>query len=49
MFATNDINESWDGTFKGVNAPLDGYIYIIKFKGKDDKDYTQTGTVMLLK
>jgi hypothetical protein len=27
----------------GAPAPLDGYIYVIKYKGKDDNDYTQTG------
>ncbi|MEN9447762.1 MAG: hypothetical protein RJA25_1052 [Bacteroidota bacterium] len=49
VFATNDINASWDGSFKGVPAQLDAYIYTIKFKGKDGKDYNQSGTVMLLK
>ena len=49
VFSTNDVNASWDGNFKDAPAPLDGYIYIIKFKGKNDIDYTQTGTVMLLK
>lgn len=49
VFATNDINGSWDGTSNGIAAPLDAYIYIIKYTGKDDKPYTQTGTVMLLK
>lgn len=48
-FATNDINIGWDGYYKGIPAPMDAYIYIIKFKGKDGKDYSQTGTVMLLK
>jgi gliding motility-associated-like protein len=49
VFSTNDVNASWDGVYNGDPAPLDGYLYVIKFKGKDDKEYTQTGTVMLLK
>lgn len=49
VYSTNDINASWNGTFKDAPALLDAYIYIVKFRGKDDKDYTQTGTVMLLK
>jgi gliding motility-associated-like protein len=49
IFSTNDINGSWDGNYNGAPAPLDGYIYVIKYKGKDDNDYTQTGTIMLLK
>ncbi len=48
-FSTTDINTGWDGYYKGTPAPLDAYIYSIKFKGKDGKDYNQTGTVMLLK
>jgi gliding motility-associated-like protein len=49
VFSTNDVNASWDGSFKGKPAPLDSYLYIIKFKGKNNQDYTQTGMVMLLK
>ena len=49
IFSTDDVTASWDGIYKDAPAPLDAYIYIIKFRGKDDKDYTQTGTVMLLK
>ena len=49
VFSTNDVNASWDGIYNGTPAPLDGYIYIIKFRGKDEKDYMQTGTVMLLR
>lgn len=49
VFSTNNINDSWDGSYKGVAAPLDAYIYTINFKGKDGKDYHQSGTVMLLK
>lgn len=49
VFSTNDINASWDGFFKGKPAPLDSYLYIIKFKGKNNQEYTQTGMVMLLR
>jgi gliding motility-associated-like protein len=49
VFSTNDVNTSWDGNYNGGPASSDGYIYVIKFKGKDDKEYTQTGTVMLLR
>ena len=49
IFSTDDVTASWDGIYKDAPAPLDAYIYIIKFRGKDDKDYTPTGTAMLLK
>ncbi len=49
VFSTNDVNSSWDGQFNGEPAPSDAYTYIIKFRGKNNQDYTQTGTVMLLR
>jgi len=50
VFSTNDIDGRWDGLdSKGVISPNDSYIYNIKFKGKNGKDYTQQGTVMLLR
>lgn len=48
VFSTNDINASWDGIYKGKYAPLDGYVYLIKYVGKNEKSYSITGTVMLL-
>jgi len=49
IYSTNDINGSWDGNYKDAPAPLDAYIYIVNYKGKDGKDYSFSGTVMLLK
>lgn len=49
VFSTNDVNASWDGIFRGTPAQLDSYIFILKYKGKNDLDYTETGTVMLLR
>lgn len=50
LFSTNDVNASWNGNdLKGEIAPNDSYIYTIKFKGKNGKDYTQNGTIMLLR
>lgn len=49
VFSTNDQNESWDGTYKGAPAPLDGYLYLIKYRGKNGQDYQANGTVMLIR
>ena len=48
VFSTNNINESWNGTYKGKDAPLDGYVYLIEYVGKNEKAYSITGTIMLL-
>lgn len=49
LFSTQEVSESWDGTDKGNPAPLDGYLYVIRFMGKNGQEYTQAGTVMLLR
>ncbi len=49
VFSTQNVDERWDGNFDGKRAPADGYIYIIKFTGKNNKEYTQTGMVMLIR
>ncbi|MDB5226976.1 MAG: hypothetical protein JWN78_1169 [Bacteroidota bacterium] len=49
LFSTNNVNDSWDGTYKGSPSQLDAYIYIIKFTGKNGQQYSQTGTVMLIR
>lgn len=50
LFSTNDIIASWDGTdLKDEIAPNDSYIYTLKFRGKNGQDYTQNGTIMLLR
>ena len=49
VFETNDKLNCWDGTFKGAPAPLDGYLYVVKFRGKNGQDYESKGTVMLVR
>jgi gliding motility-associated-like protein len=49
VFSTQNVDERWDGSIDGKRAPADGYIYIVKFTGKNNREYTQTGTVMLIR
>ncbi|MFN8282678.1 MAG: gliding motility-associated C-terminal domain-containing protein [Chitinophagales bacterium] len=49
VFSTDDVNASWNGTYKGKDAPLDGYVYLIKYVGKNEQSYSITGTIMLLR
>ena len=44
VFQTNDLNESWDGMFKGTLVPEDVYAYLLEGKG-----YTKQGSVLVLK
>ncbi|MEZ5025591.1 MAG: gliding motility-associated C-terminal domain-containing protein [Chitinophagales bacterium] len=49
VFSTNNTTDSWDGTFKGAPAPQDGYLYIIRYRGKNGNDYQVSGTIMLIR
>ncbi len=50
LFYTTDINQGWDGTYKGEIVPQGSYTYIIKFE--DSQGYKKEiviGEVILLK
>ena len=49
IYETNDMNESWDGLFKGEPAPDGVYAWIIQVKEDSIESYEITGTVTLLR
>ena len=49
VFSTEDIDATWDGTYKGDPAPFDGYLFLCEYTGKDGQTYKQTGTIMLIR
>lgn len=49
LYRSNDPNEGWDGTYKNENCQMDVYMYLVKFTGFDDKLYTQSGTLHLIR
>jgi gliding motility-associated-like protein len=49
IFETNDMFNGWDGIINGQNAPIDLYAYIITYKSLKGQDYTQRGTVSLIR
>jgi len=48
MFETRDINQGWDGRFRGNKAPLDAYIYQIRFTDETGRWHNVQGTVTLV-
>ena len=49
IFEGNDVNECWNGTYKGEESLVDSYIYIISFRCYNGKILSKKGTVTLLK
>ena len=49
VFHSIDINQSWDGTYKGRALPQGGYVYVIYFVDKDGLTHQRRGTVALIR
>jgi gliding motility-associated-like protein len=49
LFCTTNIQQGWDGTFKGALQPLGAYVYFIRYLNIDKQEKQLKGTVMLLR
>ncbi|MCF8450910.1 MAG: gliding motility-associated C-terminal domain-containing protein, partial [Taibaiella sp.] len=49
VFQTSNIDEGWDGTFKGVPQPVGVYIYDVSAVTNTGRDFTKSGNVTLLR
>jgi gliding motility-associated-like protein len=52
IFYTTDINQKWDGTYRGTSYPPMSYPYVVSFKSKffpDRPKASQRGAVLLLR
>jgi hypothetical protein len=49
VFSTTDINQGWDGTYKGVLSPMDVYAYTLDVEFTDGKKLRKTGDITLLR
>ncbi len=49
LFTSNNIEQCWDGTYKGVLCDLGVYNYKITYKGVDGKVNEKTGSITLVK
>lgn len=46
---TNDINEGWNGTYKGMDSPVGTYVYRVQLRDKAGRFYYHSGNITLLK
>lgn len=49
MFSTKDIDNNWDGTYKGKPCPDGVYIYTLRYSGADNISKNQAGNITLLR
>lgn len=50
VFLSTSLNNSWNGNYKGKEAPQDTYVYVIETKrSSDDKLSIHKGTISLLR
>jgi gliding motility-associated-like protein len=49
VYSSSDVNESWEGTLKGMPAPTGIYVYVITGVSYDNKNIKQKGIITLLK
>ena len=49
MFYSNDITNSWNGSFQGSIVPTGIYSYVLRAYGRDAQMVTKTGTVNIIK
>ncbi len=49
LFETQEIEEGWDGTFKGEVAPSGAYIYVVDLKDNTGESFQTQGTFTLIR
>ena len=49
IFHTNNIDECWNGTYRGVPSPASAYVYLCRYTTLDGEPRVLSGTVTLLR
>ena len=49
IFGTNDINQKWDGTFKGKKMPDGIYMWMLNYTNNRGRKFYDQGSVMLIR
>jgi gliding motility-associated-like protein len=49
IFEWSDPTKGWDGTINGKPAAAGAYVYLIKAKGSDNKEYVRKGDINLIR
>ncbi|GAB4094503.1 Ig-like domain-containing protein [Flaviaesturariibacter terrae] len=49
LFATNQINQGWDGTLRGTALPAETYIWVVEGRDSNGQIIRKTGQVVLVR
>jgi gliding motility-associated-like protein len=49
LFESNDINSTWDGTYKSVDVPSGSYLWIMELTDLNNTKIREKGSVLLLR
>lgn len=49
IFSTNDINQGWDGTYKGTTVQQSTYTYLLQVRFADGQTFQKRGGVLVLR
>jgi gliding motility-associated-like protein len=49
LFESKDINNRWDGTYKGLAVSEGTYIYTLEAIGSDGRFHSHNGSLLLLR
>ncbi|MBS1585873.1 MAG: gliding motility-associated C-terminal domain-containing protein, partial [Bacteroidetes bacterium] len=49
MFETNNIDEGWDGTYKGKPQPMGVYVYMVEAISPTGRKFVKQGNVTLIR
>jgi gliding motility-associated-like protein len=49
IFETHDVNQGWDGYYKGVLCQQDAYVWKVQGEYVNGRDFTRVGDVTLIR
>lgn len=49
VFFSRDVNDGWDGTYKGRDLPQASYVYVLSYTDKNRLQHQRKGTVTLIR
>lgn len=49
IFSSSNVNQKWDGTYKGKNIPNGSYLWMLNYTNNRGRKFYEQGTVMLIR